>query len=299
MISDIKSREQLILKIIVNIILIYCTVWAVGPFIILVASSLTDEKMLLTKGYNFWPRIFSLQSYKYLFSAAGRAIFRAYGVTLFSTVVGTGISLFIGPMLAYPLSRRDYKRRNVITFLVIFTMLFNGGIVASYIMWSRLFHINNTIWAWIFPYMMLNAFNIILYRNYFQSSISESIIQAAKIDGAGEVKIFFRIVYPLSLPIIATVGLMTGLAYWNGWRNGLYYITRTNLMSLQYMLKSVSDNISAIAQMGTGSGFSLDALPSTGARMAIAVVGIVPVLALYPFFQSAFIKGISLGGVKE
>jgi putative aldouronate transport system permease protein len=147
--------------------------------------------------------------------------------------------------------------------------------------------------------MMLNAFNIILYRNYFQSSISPSLIEAAKIDGAGELKIFFKIVYPLSLPIIATVGLMTGLAYWNSWRNGLYYISRSNLMSLQYMLKSVSDNISAIAQMGTGSGFSLDALPSNGARMAIAVIGIVPVLALYPFFQNAFIKGISLGVVKE
>lgn len=271
---------------------------AVLPFILLLASSLTEDGTLARFGYNFWPRKFSAYAYTYLFSSNAGRIMRSYGITIVVTVIGTAISLLIGPMLAYPLSRRDYKRAKIITFLVFFTMLFNGGIVPSYIMWTQTFHVKNTIWALIFPTLLFNGFFIILYKNNFATNIHPALIEAAKIDGAGEWYIYFKVILPLSLPILATIGLMVGLGYWNDWANGLYYITDEKLYSLQQLLKSIIDNIKNI-QTISQAGAAAAKLPGTSIRMAMAVVGVIPVMILYPFFQKAFIAGISLGGVKE
>ncbi len=285
-----------VFQVVVNLILIFCALCALLPFWLLIASSLTSEESLVLYGYGFWPKEWSTYAYEWLFSTNGARVLQAYGVTLFITVVGTGLSLLITPLLAYPLSRRDYKRGRIFTFLVFFAMLFNGGVVPSYIMWTQIFHIKNSIWAWIFPNLLFTGFYVILYKNYFSSSIHPTLIEAAKIDGAGEWRIYFTIVLPLSLPILATVGLMTGLGYWNNWTNGLYYITDTRLYSLQQYLKSIIDNISALSELDTGS---VADMPSVSIRMAIAVVGTVPIMLLYPFFQKAFVAGIALGGVKE
>lgn len=294
--NAVGGTSSRIFRIIVNLILIFCTLCALLPFWMLIASSFTSEDALALYGYSFWPKEWSLYSYKWLFTTNGARVLQAYGVTLFITVVGTGLSLLITPLLAYPLSRRDYKRAHFFTFLVFFAMLFNGGVVPSYIMWTQIFHIKDTIFAWIFPNLVFTGFYVILYKNYFSSSIHPTLIEAAKIDGAGEWRIYFTIVLPLSLPILATVGLMTGLGYWNNWTNGLYYITDTRLYSLQQYLKSIIDNIMALATMDVGSSGDM---PSISIRMAIAVVGTVPILLLYPFFQKAFVAGIALGGVKE
>ena len=293
--NSVRGKSDRVFKIVVYTILIFCAACAILPFLLLIASSFTSEEALAVYGYGFWPKEWSLYSYQWLFSTNGARVLRAYGITIFITVVGTALSLLVAPLLAYPLSRRDYKRRNFFTFIVFFTMLFNGGVVPQYIMWTQFFHIKDTIWAWIFPNLLFTGFFIILYKNYFSSNIHPTLIEAAKIDGAGEWYIYFRIVLPLSLPILATIGLMTGLGYWNNWTNGLYYITDTRLYSLQQYLKSIIDNIMALANLDVGSAD----MPSICIRMAIAVVGTVPIMLLYPFFQKAFVAGIALGGVKE
>lgn len=298
--SGVRSASDKRFQLILHIILIFLTVCALLPFVLLVASSFTDDSTLMKLGYNFWPRQFSAYAYKYLFSTNGVKVFRAYGVTILITVVGTVLSLLAGPMLAYPLSRRDYKRGNALTFAVFFTSLFNGGLVPSYIMWTQTFHVKNTIFALIFPTLLFNSFYIILYKNNFRVNIHPALIEAAKIDGAGEWLIYFKIILPLSLPILATVGLMVALGYWNDWANGLYFISDSNLYSLQQYLKSIIDNIQALASVGTGSvADAVSKLPSNSVRMAIAVIGVLPIMALYPFFQKAFVAGIALGGVKE
>lgn len=299
--SSVKSRGDRIYQVIITLILIIFALCAILPFILLLSSSLTDEATLLKEGYAFIPRKFSAYAYEYLFSSNGAKIFKSYGITLIVTAIGTVLSLLIGPMLAWVLSRREYKRAKLFTFMVLFTMLFNGGIVPSYIMWSQYFHIKNTIWALIFPTLLFNGFYIILYKNNFASNIHPALVEAAKIDGAGELYIYFKVVLPLSLPILATIGLMVGLGYWNDWTNGLYYISDTGMYSLQQFLKSIIDNISALASMSNtaDAAATVAKMPSSSIRMAMAVIGVIPIMILYPFFQKAFIAGIALGGVKE
>lgn len=299
--NSVKSREYTIFQIIVFIILTIFALCALLPFLMLLASSFTDDATLAQSGYNFWPKNFSAYAYEYLFESNGSRVWTAYGITFFITIVGTAISILIGPMLGWVLSRKNYKRANLLSFMVFFTMLFNGGIVPSYIMYTQFFHLKNSIWALIIPTLVFNGFYIILYKNYFASNIHPQLVEAAKIDGAGELYIYFKVVLPLSLPILATIGLMVALGYWNDWTNGLYYINKTNLYSLQQLLKSIIDNISALSSMAnTGDAAAQVAkMPGTSIRMAIAVVGVVPIMVLYPFFQKAFVAGIALGGVKE
>lgn len=296
--SSVKGKGEIIFQIICNVVLAILALCAILPFILLVMSSVTDEKVLLVDGYSFFPRVFSGYAYEYLFISNATNIFRAYGITFLVTIVGTVLSLLIAPMLAYPLSRRDYPRRKIMSFYVFFTMLFNGGLVPSYIMWTQIFHVKNTIFALIFPTLLMNGFIIMLLRSNFQSNIHPALIEAAKIDGAGELLIYRKIILPLSLPIMATVGLMVGIGYWNDWMNGLYYITDNKLYSLQQLLNNILSNIKALASMSSSVTVTQD-MPSTGIRMAMAVIGVVPIMVLYPFFQKYFVKGIAIGGVKE
>ena len=299
--SSVKTNSDKIYQAILIVILLIFALCAILPFLMLLSSSFTEEATLAQSGYNFFPRKFSAYAYEYLFKSNGAKVWKAYGITFFVTIVGTAFSLLIGPMLGWVLSRKDYKRGKVLTFMVFFTMLFNGGVVPSYIMYTQTFHMKNTLWALLIPTLVFNGFFIILYKNNFASNIHPALIEAAKIDGAGELFIYFKIVLPLSLPIIATIGLMVGLGYWNDWTNGLYYISDSNMFSLQQFLKSIIDNINALSQMANTADAAAAAakMPGISIRMAIAVVGVVPIMILYPFFQKAFIAGISLGGVKE
>ena len=185
------------------------------------------------------------------------------------------------------------------SFMVFFTMLFNGGLVPTYMMWTQIFHIKNTLPALIIPALLLNAFNVMLMKNYFKMNIPYSLIEAAKIDGAGEFFIFYRVVMPLSKPIMATVGLFVGINYWNDWMNGLYYVTDANLFSLQNFLNRMMQNINYLAtaegaEVAQGSMI----MPSSSMRMALAVIGVLPIMVLYPFFQKYFVKGMTVGSVK-
>ncbi|MBC5682990.1 carbohydrate ABC transporter permease [Firmicutes bacterium OM07-11] len=299
--SSVKSTGDKAYQVLIFAILTILALCALLPFLLLVSSSLTENATLLKEGYSFLPRDFTLYAYTYLFKSNATKVFQAYGITFFITIVGTAISLLIGPMLGWVLSRKDYKRAKPLTFMVFFTMLFNGGVVPSYIMYTQVFHMKNSILALLIPTLLFNGFYIILYKNNFASNIHPALIEAAKIDGAGELYIYFKIVLPLSLPILATIGLMVGLGYWNDWTNGLYYISDTKLYSLQQFLKSIIDNINTLATMATSAdaAAAVAKMPGTSIRMAMAVIGVIPIMVLYPFFQKAFIAGISLGGVKE
>ena len=299
--SSVKSTGDKSYQVLIFAILTILALCALLPFLLLVSSSLTENATLLKEGYSFLPRNFTLYAYTYLFKSNATKVFRAYGITFFVTIVVTVISLLIGPMLGWVLSRKDYKRAKPLTFMVFFTMLFNGGVVPSYIMYTQVFHMKNSILALLIPTLLFNGFYIILYKNNFASNIHPALVEAAKIDGAGELYIYFKIVLPLSLPILATIGLMVGLGYWNDWTNGLYYISDTKLYSLQQFLKSIIDNINTLATMATSAdaAAAVAKMPGTSIRMAMAVIGVIPIMVLYPFFQKAFIAGISLGGVKE
>jgi putative aldouronate transport system permease protein len=184
--------------------------------------------------------------------------------------------------------------------LIFFTMLFNGGLIPSYMIWTQIFHIKDTFWALVFPTLLLNGFEVIMVRTFFSLNIPENIIEAAMIDGASEAKILWNVVVPMSKPIISTVGLMTALAYWNDWLNGLYYLTqRTDLYTIQNLLNRLisSSDFLNNGQANTMITASIK-VPSVGVRMAVAVIAIIPILLIYPFFQKGFVKGIVIGGVK-
>lgn len=185
-------------------------------------------------------------------------------------------------------------------FFVFFTMLFNGGMIPSYMMWTQTFHIKDSFWALIMPSLLLSGFAVIMMRTYFSTNIPDNIVEAAMIDGASELKILLHIVIPMSKPIISTVGLMTALAYWNDWLNGLYYLTkRTDLYTIQNLLNRLISSADFLRNNQANSMIAANIqVPSVGVRMAIAVIAIIPILLIYPFFQKGFVKGIVIGGVK-
>ena len=270
-----------------HIVLIILSVIVILPLLLVISSSFTDEQTLLSGGYKLFPVAPNLDAYKYLI--AGGSIFRSYGITIFVTAVGTGLGLLMTLLLAYALSIKDLPFRRAMSFYVFFTLLFNGGLIPTYMMYVNAFHIKNTVWALIVPALMVNAFYVTIARSFFQSNIPEEVIEAARIDGAGEISTLFKIVLPMALPILATLGLMIGLGYWNNWTNGLYYITDQKLFSIQQLLTEMVRNMQALQAAN---------LPSTAIKMATAVLGVIPVMIAYPFFQKYFVKGMTLGAVK-
>ncbi len=286
--------------IFIRVVLFMMAACSLTPFVLLVMSSVSDEKAIIKYGYSFWPKAFSLEAYSYLMSTFDQ-IARAYGITILVTIIGTTTCLFITSMIAYPLSRKDMPLRSILSFFVFFTLLFNGGLVPTYLMYTQLFHLKNTIFGLIVPLLLMNAYYVLLMRTFFATSIPEALLEAAKIDGAGEFKIFFGIVLPLSKPILATIGLFAGMNYWNDWYNGLIYITDPELYSIQNILNRIIRDIQFLANNASLAGNSnelMASVPSETVRMAIAVIGILPILVIYPFVQKYFVKGIALGAVK-
>lgn len=294
----IKSKAYVRYQVIINLILVLVTLIMVLPMLLLFMSSVSSEAALLNNGYSFFPKEFSLEAYRYIFTNK-ETIFRAYGMTILVTLIGTTANLLLSSMMAYGLSVKKLPFRNVINFYVFFTMLFNGGLVPSYLMWSGTFHIKNTIWALILPNMLLSAMNVILIRTYYMTSIPEALYEAAKIDGASYMHIFRKIVLPMGKPILVTVGLFSGLGYWNDWTNGLYYINDSKLYTVQNLLNKMIQDIQALQAnaSATGGGAAMQ-VPTVSVRMAIAFVALLPILIVYPFLQKYFAEGIALGAVK-
>ncbi len=294
----IKSKIFKIYQTGINFILILVSLSTILPLVLLFMSSISSESSLIVHGYSFIPKEFSLDAYKYILLNKG-TIFQAYGITIIVTVAGTIVNLFMSSLMAFALSDKNLPFRNAISFYVLFTMLFNGGLVPSYIMWTSTFHIKNTIWALLLPNFLMSAMNVMLIRTFFITSIPDALYEAARIDGAGYLIIFNRIVLPLGKPILVTIGLFSGLAYWNDWTNGLYYITDSKFYSIQTLLNKMIQDIQAIQANATAasSGAAMR-VPQVSVRMAIAFVALLPILAVYPFLQKYFEKGIALGAVK-
>lgn len=297
----IMSRDGKKWQIISHAVLMFFALCALIPFLLLLSASFSDENVVMSQGYSLIPHAFSLDAYSYI-ATRWADIGQSYLMTILVTVVGTGLSMIITSMFAYTLSMSFIPGVKILNFLCIFTMLFSGGVVGSYYTWSNIFHIRDTIWALILPNLMMNAFNVILVKNYYLNSIPSALREAARIDGCSEFGIFCRIVMPLSVPINATIGLMTGLAYWNDWTNGLYFLTErggSQYYTIQLMLNRISQNISWLTSAAQGAGISTDTVPTTTSRMAIGMIGLLPILIVYPFLQKYFVKGITVGAVKE
>ncbi len=272
----------------------------VFPFVFVVIISFTDEKALATDGYRLLPSKWSLEAYRYVFQT-GDTLLRSYGVTILVTVVGTIVSLLFIALYAYAISRKNFKYRNFFAFFAFFTMLFNGGLVPTYIVVTQFLHLKDTVWALILP-MAVNAFYIMILRTFYSTSVPDAIIESGKIDGAGEFRTFLRLVLPLSLPGLATIALFSTLGYWNDWFNALLYIDDPNLVPLQSMLMRIETSMQFILQNSQNSSLNLEALrslPQDTSRMAMVVLATGPIVFAYPFFQRYFIQGLTIGAVKE
>ena len=295
------TKEEKRYQIRITIIIVLLVTITLAPLVLLFMSSISSESSLIRNGYKFWPSAFSLNAYKYIARNAN-TIMRAYGISIASTAAGTALCLILTILVSYPLSRPNLKGRNAITFFIFFTMLFSGGIVPSYILWTSYLHVKNTFWALILPNLLINPFHVILMKNYFEHSIPREIVEAAEIDGAGAVGVLWYVVLPMGKPIIATVTMFTILSYWNNWTNALYYVSDSKLWNLQLLLQNILQNVQFLtknAKVASQIGLQVANIPSVGVRMAIAVLGIIPLLILFPFFQKYIVKGITLGAVKE
>ncbi len=294
----IKSNGFKIYQLIINIILTLVTLSTVIPLVLLFMSSISSESSLIANGYSFIPKEFSLDAYAYIWQNRG-TIFRAYGITILITFLGTAGNVALSSMMAFALTNRKLPFRRIISFYIFFTMLFNGGLVPSYIMWTNTFHIKNTIWALLLPNFFLSPMNVMLIRTYFVTSIPEPLYEAAEIDGAGYFTVFRKVVLPLGKPILVTMALFSGLTYWNDWTNGLYYITNSKLYSIQTLLNKMIQDIQAIqANAAAASSGAAVSVPQVSIRMAIAFVAVLPILIIYPYLQKYFAQGIALGAVK-
>lgn len=297
----LHSKGNTRFQILANSCMLAVTLMVVLPFLLVFISSITDENVLISNGYSFFPEKLSLYAYQYI-SGQGAKIFRAYGMTILVTLIGTAVNLLMSSMTAYVLSVRTLPFRPAITFYIFFTMLFGGGLVPTYMMYVNTFHIKNTIWALVVPGLMLSANNVLLIRTYYVTSIPEALYESAEIDGAGRMTVFRRIVLPLGKPILVTMGLFTGLAYWNDWTNGLYYLSGKDgqrLYTIQNLLNEMITNIQYLASGKVQNvGAEVNRMPTVSVRMAIAFVAMLPLLIIYPFLQKYFAEGITVGAVK-
>ncbi|MBP3962439.1 carbohydrate ABC transporter permease [Paenibacillus lignilyticus] len=269
------------------------------PFWLILMVSLTGQNALVKYGYSFWPQDFDLAAYRFLMHDA-EPILRAYGVSIFVTVVGTIVSLFVTSALAYTLSRNDFPFRNLLSFYVLFTMLFGGGLLPWYLVYTKFLHLQDTLPALIIP-GLLGGFNVFIMRTYFTTSIPPSLVDSAQIDGASEYRTYFSIILPLSLPVLATIGLFVIVTYWNDWFTSLVFINNDRLYNLQYFLYNTLMNaqyLQAIASKAHIDASSTQILPLEELQMAMAIIAVLPVAMVFPFLQKYFVKGLTVGAVK-
>lgn len=293
-IHSFSKKTDLFFNTLLTIFALSCLL----PFIFVIIVSFTDEKSIIEQGYSFIPKHWSMSGYEYLYHLKDQ-IFQSLFITLFITVVGTFFNVMFTTLYAYAISRKTFRYRRFFTMVALVTMLFSAGVIPTYIVMTTFLNLKDTVAALILP-MLLSPFNIMVMRSFFKKTIPESIIESARIDGASEWRIFYQICLPLTLPGIATIALFTALAFWNDWYNALLYIQSDNLVPLQYLLMKIQSNLDYITQnMSAGAQVSDVSVPREATRMAIVVLSTLPIACLYPFFQRYFVKGLTIGGVKE
>lgn len=283
-----------------NILFLLLSLLCVIPIIAVLSISVSSEQAIRDFGYSLFPRAFSTESYVFLWKQH-TVLFRALGVSLFVTVVGTVLGVVLTTTMGYVLSRPQYKLKNFLTWVVFIPMVFNGGLVSSYFINTNLLGLKDNVWALILP-LAVSSFNVIICKTFFRTTIPDSIVESAKIDGASQLKIYYKIVLPISLPVLATIGLFLCFAYWNDWFQSMLYINDSKLYSLQALLTQIMDNVDYLSRNAATMGISAAELsrtmPKEGARMAIAIVIVLPIACAYPFFQKYFISGLTIGAVK-
>ena len=292
-----SSAAQIVAYVIFSLVSLVCVL----PIVLMAIASFTDNDTLNLYGYSFFPEEWSLEAYEFLLKQSG-VISTSFFNSIFVTFAGTILGLSTTVLLAYAISRRDLIGRRALMFFVFFTMLFNGGMVPTYLMYIQLFGIKNTYGALLFPHLLVNGFNILLVRTFFANNVPEALLEAARIDGAGELRTFLSVVLPISKPILATVGLLIGVGYWNDWYNGLLFVTEVPYYTLQNFLNKIMMDLQFLSQnMSVTSDVNsiIANVPSSTVRMARAFIGTLPVIVIFPFFQKYFTKGIAVGAMKE
>lgn len=283
-----------------NLILFVYGFLCIVPLFLIISASLSEEKLLAINGYRFIPQNLTTYAYEYIFTNTPQVI-TAYGISILVTGVGTLLGVLVMALYAFPISRQDFKYKGFFTFFVVFTMLFNGGLVSTYLIGVNVLHLKDNLWGLIFPYLM-NAFNVIILRTFYKTNIPDSLIESARIDGAGEFTTFFKIVFPLALPGIATIAMFLMVKYWNDWFLAALYINEPNLAPLPYLLYQLQTSMQYLLQnssnIGGRAGDVLAKMPSEAARMAMVVIGVGPIILTFPFFQKYFVKGLTVGAVK-
>ena len=292
--KKLKVQDSILLVTFYLFIAIFAILCLI-PFVLVFSCSITDELHILKYGYNLLPGKITFEAYSYIFRTD--KLTNAYMVTIFVTAVGTLLSLVFSSMLAYSISLNTVRYRNQIAFFVFFTMLFNGGLVPTYILISKYLHLKDSIWVLIIP-SLINPWLMFLLRNFFKT-IPVSLSESARIDGANDIYILFKIILPLSLPAMATIGLFYALGYWNEWFRALLFIENTKLYPLQYIIMYILRSVDFANIIAKEAGISSNTLiPAYSTRMATTIVTIGPIIFIYPFVQKYFIKGLTVGAIK-
>ncbi len=294
--NQIKKSTNIVFNIVFLILAVMCVI----PLLFVFSISITDEEALRVSGYQLIPAQLSGSAYKFLWNERGM-ILRAAFMSILVTILGTIIAIALDTSMGYVVSRRNFRLKKLYTWLIFIPMVFNGGMLASYVVVNNILGLSNTIWALILP-LACSSFSVTICRTFFRTTVPDSIIESAKIDGAGQFRIWSQIVMPISKPVIATIGMFAAFGYWNDWFQASLYIQDKNLQTLQSLLNNIQKNIEYIANNPYG-GLSLQqykaSMPTESVRMAIAIVIIVPIACTYPFFQKYFISGLTIGSVKE
>ena len=282
-----------------NVLFVVLSLMCIIPVIFVFIISISSEDSLRLMGYSFFPMELSGKAYEFLWNERG-TIFQAFKISVIVTVLGTILGLILTTSMGYVLSRPQYRLKRFYTWMVFIPMIFNGGMVANYVVVSNFLGLNDTLGALIFP-LAVSSFNIIICKTFFRTTIPDSLIESAKLDGATQFTIFTRIVVPISKPVFATIGLFLTFGYWNDWFQSSLYISNSKLVSLQALLNNMMKNLEYIAN-NPGAGLTLqqykNSMPTESVRMAIAIVIVVPIACAYPFFQKYFIFGLTIGAVK-
>ncbi|HVP19969.1 MAG TPA: carbohydrate ABC transporter permease [Spirochaetia bacterium] len=287
-------------QVVTHIVFVIICVICLYPLALVIGISFSTESSIAIKGFRLIPLQTSLVAYNFVLKQSD-AVIRAYVITIIVTCLGTLLSTLVIALYAYPLSRRDFPQRKLFSFIAFFTMLFSGGLVPWYIVCVQLLHLRNNIWALFLPYTM-NAWYVLIMRTFYKTNVPDSIVESAKMDGAGEYTIFFRIIISLAKPGLATIALFNTIVFWNDWWLPLMLVNDPAWFNLQYLMYRVQVNIQYLSSMAGNTnvaGEILRRLPSRTAQMAMCILSIGPIVLAYPFFQKYFVKGITIGSLKE
>lgn len=282
-------------KTIFYLIMVAISLMYILPLVMMISISISSDAAITNYGYTLFPKEVSFEAYRLASQNPGQII-QSYKVTAAFSVLSTILSTLVTVMAAYPLARQNFKLKKPFTFFLFITTLFSGGMVPLYILCTRYLHLGDTFWIYVLP-GLVTAFNVFLYRTSIKE-LPPEMIEAARIDGAGEIKIFAKIVLPLCVPLMATLGFMHLMGKWNDWNTCLLYIRNPKLYSLQYLLQRIINEADYVKSLSVNGQFSANDLPSESLKYATAIIASGPMMVIFPFFQKYLSKGITMGSVK-